>query len=195
MRMPRTALIAVVAFALVALTLVATVGAVGQPPPAASVATWAHQSQVDTGTAAAAVAAADGAADLEAARAAIEEFDAAALGCLSEGDGASDCVWDAVDSLLWDLDDALDDGSDDFDHLDDFDDCGEFDEFDEVSSETIEEFTCVASPAEPALLFFGFGETGGGLNLPSGTSLRIIVAVIVVLAAAGVVTVLGGVAS
>lgn len=68
----------------------------------------------------------------------------------------------------------------------------EVDEFGEVSSETIEEFTCVASPAEPALLFLGFGETSSGLNLPSGTSLRSIVAVIVVLAAAGVVTVLGG---
>lgn len=44
MKMPRTILIAVVAFALVALTLIATVGAEGQPPPAASVATGAHQS-------------------------------------------------------------------------------------------------------------------------------------------------------
>ncbi len=131
MKMPRTILIAVVAFALVALTLIATVGAEGQPPPAASVATGAHQSQGDTGDAGAAVAAADEAADLEAARAAIEEFDAAALGCLSEGDGATDCVWDAVDALLWDLDDALYDGFDDFDDCGYYDELGEFDEFDE----------------------------------------------------------------
>ena len=131
MKMPRTILIAVVAFALVALTLIATVGAEGQPPPAASVATGAHQSQGDTGDAGAAVAAADEAADLEAARAAIEEFDAAALGCLSEGDGATDYVWDAVDALLWDLDDALYDGFDDFDDCGYYDELGEFDEFDE----------------------------------------------------------------
>ncbi len=53
------------------------------------------------------------------------------------------------------------------------------------------EFECVSNPAEPALLFVGLRDAGGGLSLPSGTDLRIVLAVLALLAAVVVVTTLG----
>ncbi len=55
----------------------------------------------------------------------------------------------------------------------------------------LREFECVSDPAEPALLFLGIGDSGGGLSLPSGADLRVVVAVSAILAAAAIVTSLG----
>jgi len=54
-----------------------------------------------------------------------------------------------------------------------------------------EEIACLTDPAPPALLYLGDAATGGGITLPSGTDLRIIVAVLAVLVVVLVVTVLG----
>ena len=55
----------------------------------------------------------------------------------------------------------------------------------------LRQFTCVSDPAEPALLFLGFRQSGGTLSLPSGIDLRTVGAVLAMLTAVAVVTTLG----
>lgn len=55
----------------------------------------------------------------------------------------------------------------------------------------IETLACLAEPAPPALLYLGFADAGGGIALPSGADLRIILAVLAVLAVVVLLTVVG----
>ena len=55
----------------------------------------------------------------------------------------------------------------------------------------LDTLSCLAEPAPPALLYLGSADAGGGIALPSGTDLRIIGAVLAVLAVVLVLTVAG----